>query len=66
MNIKFGYLTTFLAASAASVSLIAAPTITATARPLPKVCVATGPGATCQTPGNVEVKIAVPVVGFHR
>jgi hypothetical protein len=55
------YLTPLLAAGAAAVAIVAAPTAAA----LPKTCVANGAGTTCHSPGNVEITDAPPAVNFY-
>jgi hypothetical protein len=61
MRIKLTYVTPLLAAGAAAVAIVAAPTAAA----LPRICVATGAGTTCQSPGNVEINDSPPPVSFY-
>jgi hypothetical protein len=61
MRIKLTYITPLLAAGAAAVAIVAAPTAAA----LPKTCVGNGAGTTCQSPGNVEITNSAPAVGFY-
>ena len=61
MRIKLTYVTPLLAAGAAAVAIVAAPTAAA----LPKICVGNGAGTTCQSPGNVEITNSAPAVSFH-
>ena len=65
MRIKLTHITPLLAAGAAALAIVAAPTAAAAATPLPKTCVATGGGTTCQSPGNVEINNPLPPVGFY-
>ena len=65
MRIKLTHITPLLAAGAAALAIVAAPTAAAAATPLPKTCVATGGGTTCQSPGNVEINNPSPHVGFY-
>ena len=65
MRIKLTHVTPLLAAGAAAVAILAAPTAAAVPTPLSKTCVATGAGTTCQSPGNVEINNAPPAVSFH-
>ena len=65
MRIKLTHVTPLLAAGAAAVAILAAPTAAAAPTPLSKTCVATGAGTTCQSPGNVEINNAPPAVSFH-
>lgn len=65
MRIKLAHVTPLLAAGAAAVAILAAPTATAAPTPLQKTCVAIGAGSTCQSPGNVEINNAPPVVSFY-
>ena len=62
MRIKLTYVTPLLAAGAAAVAIVAAPT--ASAAPLPKTCVGNGPGMTCRSAGNVEITNLAPDVSF--
>jgi len=61
MRIKRTYVTGLLAAGAAAVAIVAAPTAAA----LPKICAANGAGTTCQSPGNVEITNSAPAVSFY-
>lgn len=63
MRIKSSYVTTLLATGFAAVGIVAAPT--AAAAPLPKLCVASGAGTTCQTPGSVEIVNSPPPVSLY-
>ena len=65
MRIKPTHITPLLAAGAAALAIVAAPTAAAAATPLPKTCVATGAGTTCQSPGNVEINNVPPAVSFY-
>jgi hypothetical protein len=65
MRIKLTYVIPLLAAGAAAVTVLAAPTAAAAPIPLSKVCVATGAGTTCQSPGNVEINDSPPAVSFY-
>jgi hypothetical protein len=65
MRIKLTHVTPLLAAGAAAVAILAAPTAAAAPTPLSKTCVATGAGTMCQSPGNVEINNAPPPVSFH-
>ena len=61
MRIKLTYVTGLLAAGAAAVAIVAAPTAAA----LPKICAANGAGTTCQSPGNVEITNPARAVSFY-
>ena len=61
MRIKLSYVTPILAAGAAAVAIVAAPT--AAARP--KICAANGAEITCQSPGNVEITNSPSAVSFY-
>ena len=61
MRIKLTYVTPLLAAGAAAIAIIAAPTAAA----LPKTCVGNGAGTTCQSAGNVEITNSAPAVSFY-
>jgi len=65
MRIKLTHVTPLLAAGAAAVSILAAPTAAAAPTPLQQTCIATGAGTTCQSPGNVEITNAPPAVSFY-
>ena len=65
MRIKLTYVTPLLAAGAAAVAIVAAPTAAAAPTPLQKTCVATGAGTACQSPGNVEITNPLPPVSFY-
>ena len=65
MRIKLTYVTPLLAAGAAAVAIVAAPTAAAAPTPLQKTCVATGAGTTCLSPGNVEINNGPPAVSFQ-
>ena len=65
MRIKLSHITPLLAAGAAALAILAAPTAAAAATPLPKTCVATGAGTMCQSPGNVEINNPLPPIVFH-
>ena len=60
MRIKLTYVTPLLAAGAAAVAIVAAPTAVA----VPQTCVANGAGMTCKSPGNVEINNSAPPVSF--
>ena len=64
MRIKLTHVTPLLAAGAAAVAVLAAPTAAAAPTPLQTTCIATGAGTTCQSPGNVEITNAPPAVSF--
>jgi hypothetical protein len=61
MRTKPTYLTPILAAGAAAVAIVAAPTAVA----VPKVCASNGGATTCQSPANVEITNSSPVVSVH-
>ena len=61
MRIKLTHVTPLLAAGAAAVTILAAPTAAAAPTPLQQTCIATGAGTTCQSPGNVEIKTPLPL-----
>ncbi|MGX9788815.1 hypothetical protein [Mycobacterium sp. MMS18-G62] len=61
MRITLTYVTPLLAAAAAAVAIVAAPTAAA----LPRICAANGAGTTCQSPGNVEINNSPPAVSFY-
>jgi hypothetical protein len=61
MRINLTYVTPFLAAGAAAVAIVAAPTAAA----LPKICAANGAGTTCQSTGNVEINNSPPALSFY-
>jgi hypothetical protein len=64
MKIRTSYITTLLATGAAAVAVAAAPTALAdTTTGLS--CDTTNAGSECQTPGNVQIDNAPPVVGFY-
>jgi hypothetical protein len=65
MRIKLTYVTPLLAAGAAAVAILAAPTAAAAPTPLQQTCIATGAGTTCQSPGNVEITNTPPAVSFY-
>ena len=65
MRIKLTHVTPLLAAGAAAVAVLAAPTAAAAPTPLQQTCVATGAGTTCQSPGNVEITNPLPAVSFY-
>ena len=65
MRIKLSHITPLLAAGAAAVAIVAAPTAAAAPTPHQKTCVATGAGTTCQSPGNVEINDGPPAVSFY-
>ena len=65
MRIKLTHVTPLLAAGAAAVAIVAAPTAAAAPTPLQKTCIATGAGTTCQSPGNVEINNSPPAVSFY-
>ena len=65
MRIKLSHITPLLAAGAAAVAILAAPTAATAPAPLPKPCIATGAATTCQSPGNIEINNPLPPVGFH-
>mgnify|MGYP003543417969 FL=1 len=65
MRIKLTHVTPLLAAGAAAVAIVAAPTATAAPTPLQNTCIATGAVTTCQTPGNVEITNSPPAVSFY-
>ena len=65
MRIKLTYVTPLLAAGAAAVAIVAAPTAAAVPIPLSKTCVTAGTGTTCQSPGNVEITNSAPAVSFY-
>jgi hypothetical protein len=61
MRINLIYVTPLLAAGAAAVAIIAAPTAAA----LPKICAANGAGTTCQSTGNVEITNSPPALSIY-
>jgi hypothetical protein len=64
MKIRTSYITTLLATGAVAVAVAAAPTALAdTTSGLS--CDTTNAGSECQTPGNVQIDNAPPVVGFY-
>ncbi len=65
MRIKLTHVTPLLAAGAAAVAIVAAPTAAAAPTPLQNTCIATGAVTTCQTPGNVEITNSPPAVSFY-
>jgi hypothetical protein len=65
MRIKLTYVTPLLAAGAAALAIVAAPTAAAGPVPLSKTCVATSGGTTCDSPGNVEINNSPPTVSFY-
>jgi hypothetical protein len=65
MRIKLNYITPLLAAGAAAVAIVAAPTAAAAPTPLQKTCATTGTGSMCQSPGNVEINNSPPAVSFY-
>ena len=65
MRIKLTHVTPLLAAGAAAVAVLAAPTAAAAPTPLQQTCVTAGADTTCQSPGNVEITNAPPAVGFY-
>ena len=65
MRIKLTHVTPLLAAGAAAVAILAAPTAAAAPTPLQQTCIATGAGTTCQSPGNVEITNSPPAVSFY-
>jgi hypothetical protein len=65
MRTQLTYAASLFAAAAAAVAISAAPTAAAAPTPPYKTCVATGPGTTCQLPGNVEVDTAAPKLIFY-
>jgi hypothetical protein len=65
MQVKLNHIAPRLAAWAAVVATVAAPTAAAAPTPLQKTCVASGAATTCQSPGNVEVTDTPPVVSFY-
>ena len=60
MGIKLTYVTPLLAAGAAAVAIVAAPTASA----LPKTCVGNGPGMTCRSDATLEITNPAPDVSF--
>lgn len=60
MRTQLTYAASLFAVAAAAVAIVAAPTAAAAPTPLHESCAATGPGTTCQLPGNVEVDNAPP------
>jgi hypothetical protein len=63
MKLRTSYITTLLATGAAAVAIAAAPTALADTTALS--CDTTNAGSECQTPGNVQIDNAPPVVGFY-
>jgi hypothetical protein len=58
MGIKMNYITPLLVAGAAAAAIAAAPVAAAN----PQSCVNSGGSTQCQTPGNVQINTAPPVV----
>ena len=58
MRIKLTFVTPLLAAGAAAVAIVAAPTASA----VPKTCVGNGPGMTCRSDASVEITNLAPDV----
>jgi hypothetical protein len=54
-----------LAAGAAAITTVAAPTATAAPTRLPRSCAVTGPGTACQSPGNAEIVNSAPEISFR-
>ena len=65
MRTNLTYVTPLLAAGAAAVAIVDAPTAAAAPTPLSKTCVTVGTGTTCQSPGNVEITNSGPAVSFY-
>ena len=65
MRVKPNYVTPLLAAGAAAIAIVAAPTAAAAPTPLQTTCVETGAGTSCQSPGNVEITNPLPAVSFY-
>ena len=65
MRIILTYVTPLLGAGAAAVAIVASPTAAAAPMPLPRICVQSGAGSTCQSPGNVEITNSAPAVHFY-
>lgn len=63
MRIKLTYVASLMAAGAASLAIVAAPTTAAA--PLPKVCPATEAGTTCQPSITAEINNFPPAVNFY-
>jgi hypothetical protein len=55
IKMQISYLTTLLAAGAAAVAIVAAPTALADTTTTTQSCDTTNTGAECQTPGNVQI-----------
>jgi hypothetical protein len=60
MRNKLTLVTPLLAAGAAAVAIVTAPTASA----VPKTCVGNGPGMTCRSDGNVEITNLAPDVSL--
>jgi hypothetical protein len=58
MGIKMNYITPLLVAGAAAAAIAAAPVAAAN----PQSCVNSGGSTQCQSPGNVQINTAPPVV----
>jgi hypothetical protein len=65
VGINLSYVTPLLAAGAAAVAIVAAPTAAAAPTPLPKICAPTVAGTTCQLPGNVQITHSLPGISFY-
>lgn len=63
MRFKRSYVAALVAAGAATVAIGVVPM--GTAAPLPKVCLGSNAGTSCQSPGNVEITSSAPEVSFH-
>jgi hypothetical protein len=62
MSMKLKYITPLLAAGAAAVAIVAAPTAFAADQ---QSCNGSGSGTACQSPGNVQIKSSPPHVQDH-
>ena len=65
MRVKLTCVTPLLAAGAAAVSVFAAPTAAAAPMPIPRICLQSYAGTTCQSGGNVEITNSAPAVSFY-
>jgi hypothetical protein len=64
VRMKLNYITTLLAAGAATVAIAAAP-IAAAAPNTGQSCNASGPGTICQSPGNAQINDSPPPVQYY-
>ena len=60
MHIKTASITSLLAAGAAAVAIVAAPTAAADAGTLQTACSSAGPATECVSPGNAQLNDSLP------